>query len=175
MDRRDPLPPFVNRLPDDTFWAARQVMAFTDEEIRAIVQTGQYSKPAEDWITATLIERRNRIGRTYFGRVLPLDRIRVEGNTLAFDDLGVSNGFARRALTRSPGTSSTTPGTRVLEAIGTGADVPDAARALPAGSYAGGTHLRRLPGHERHRLSAQAGRRFSRSLGLTGRGPARMS
>ena len=62
----DPLPPFVNRLPDDTFWAARQVMAFTDEEIRAIVQTGQYSKPAEDWITATLIERRNRIGRTYF-------------------------------------------------------------------------------------------------------------
>ena len=90
----DPLPPFVNRLPDDTFWAARQVMAFTDEEIRAIVQTGQYSKPAEDWITATLIERRNRIGRTYFARVLPLDHFRVEGNTLAFDDLGVSNGFA---------------------------------------------------------------------------------
>ena len=63
-----PMPPFANRLPDDTFWAARQVMAFTDEEIRAIVQTGQYSKPAEDWITATLIERRNRIGRTYFAQ-----------------------------------------------------------------------------------------------------------
>ena len=87
----------MNRLPDDTFWAARQVMAFTDEEIRAIVQTGQYSKPAEDWITATLIERRNRIGRTYFARVLPLDRIRLEGNTLAFDDLGVSSGFAQPA------------------------------------------------------------------------------
>ena len=57
-------------------------MAFTDEEIRAIVQTGQYSQPAEDWITATLIERRNRIGRTYLraraaARPLPRD-----GNTL---------------------------------------------------------------------------------------------
>ena len=35
------VPPFANRLPDDTFWAARQVMAFTDEEIRAIVRTGE--------------------------------------------------------------------------------------------------------------------------------------
>ena len=49
-----PIAPFANRLPDDTFWAAKQVMAFTDEDIRAIVQTGQYSKAAEDWITAAL-------------------------------------------------------------------------------------------------------------------------
>ena len=60
----DPITAFANRLPDDTFWAAKQLMAFTDQEIRAIVQTGEYSRPAEDWITATLIERRNRIGRT---------------------------------------------------------------------------------------------------------------
>ena len=131
----DPLPPFVNRLPDDTFWAARQVMAFTDEDIRAIVQVGQYSKPAEDWITATLIERRNRIGRTYFARVLPLDHIRLEGNTLAFDDLGVSNGFAQ------PRTYTTTwyrfdnAKRALLETIGTGAEVPGEARALPDGSY----------------------------------------
>jgi len=131
----DPLPPFANRLPDDTFWAARQVMAFTDEDIRAIVQAGQYSKPAEDWITATLIERRNRIGRTYFARVLPLDHIRIEGNTLAFDDLGVSNGFAQ------PRTYTTTwyrfdnAKRALLETIGTGAEVPGEARALPDGSY----------------------------------------
>ncbi len=131
----DPLPPFVNRLPDDTFWAARQVMAFTDEEIRAIVQTGQYSKPAEDWITGALIERRNRIGRTYFGRVLPLDRIRVEGNTLAFDDLGVSNGFASPRTYTITWNKFDNARDAMLEAIGTGAEVPDAARALPAGSY----------------------------------------
>ena len=84
-----PIPAFENRLPDDTFWAAKQVMAFTDEEIRAIVQTGQYSQPAEDWITAALIERRNRIGRTYLSRILPLDRFRVSGNALEFDDLAL--------------------------------------------------------------------------------------
>ena len=30
-----PNPAFRNRLPDDEFWAAKHVMRFTDEEIRA--------------------------------------------------------------------------------------------------------------------------------------------
>jgi len=48
--------PFANRLPDDTYWAAKQVMAFSDEDIRALVSTGQYSDPrAEAWIVETLI------------------------------------------------------------------------------------------------------------------------
>jgi hypothetical protein len=131
----DPMLPFVNRLPDDSFWAAKQVMAFSDEEILAIVQTGQYSKPAEDWITSTLIERRNRIGRVYFSGVLPVDRVRMTGNTLTFDDLGVIHGFSA-------------PRTYVIEwhkfdnakdalsaVIGSGADMPPDAQAVPAGSY----------------------------------------
>jgi hypothetical protein len=36
---------FANRLPDDAFWAARQAAAFTDEDIRAMVQVAQYSDP----------------------------------------------------------------------------------------------------------------------------------
>ena len=81
--------PFVNRLPDDTFWAAKLVMAFTDGDIRAIVSTGQYSDPAAAaWLAECLIERRNRIGRAYLGRVLPLDNFRIENGELAFDDLG---------------------------------------------------------------------------------------
>jgi hypothetical protein len=131
----DPMPPFINRLPDDTFWAARQVMAFTDEEIRAIVQTGQYSKPAEDWITATLIERRNRIGRTYFTRVLPLDRVRLEGDTLAFDDLGVSYGFAQPRTYAITWHQFDNAKDVLLETIGTQAELPPGARALPNGSY----------------------------------------
>jgi hypothetical protein len=87
--------PFANRLPDDEFWAARQVMAFSDEEIRAIVQTGQFSDPrAAQWIADCLIERRNRIGRAYFAKVLPLDNIRVAGGALAFDDLAAAHGLA---------------------------------------------------------------------------------
>ncbi len=31
---------------DDTFWAARRVAAFTDDMIRAVVRTGEYSDPA---------------------------------------------------------------------------------------------------------------------------------
>ena len=41
-----PNPAFLNRLPDDEFWAAKQVMAFTDEQIRAIVKVAEYSDPA---------------------------------------------------------------------------------------------------------------------------------
>ena len=40
-----PNPAFLNRLPDDEFWAARLVTAFTDEEIRAIVSMGQRPMP----------------------------------------------------------------------------------------------------------------------------------
>ena len=129
------VPPFANRLPDDTFWAARQVMAFTDDEIRAIVQTGEYTKPAEDWLTATLIERRNRIGRAYLARVLPLDRFRLTGTTLAFDDLGVVHGFSPPRTYAIEWFGFDNAASALLPAIGAGADLPAAAQALAAGSY----------------------------------------
>ena len=91
---RCPLPPFANRTPEDTFWAAKQVMAFTDDDIRAIVHTGEYTDPsAEQWLTHCLIRRRNKIGHTYFERVLPLDQFHVAGNRLHFTDLAVQHGF----------------------------------------------------------------------------------
>jgi hypothetical protein len=90
-----PNPAFRNRLPDDEFWAARQVMHFTDDEIRAIVKTGQYSDPrAENWVARCLMERRNKIGRVYFGKVLPLDRFAVRDGRLEFEDLAVSHKLA---------------------------------------------------------------------------------
>ena len=48
--------------------------AFSDDEIRAIVETGEYSDPrAADWITECLIKRRDKIADAWFGKVLPLD------------------------------------------------------------------------------------------------------
>ena len=83
-----PIPAFLNRLPDDEFWAAKQVMAFTDEEIRAMVKTGEFSDPrAVEWLTKVLCERRDKIGRAYFNKVLPVDRFRVEENRLRFEYL----------------------------------------------------------------------------------------
>src|SRR5262249_9069617 len=85
------LAPFENRLPDDEYWGAKQVVAFTDEDIATIVGTGGYTDPtAATWIGNTLIDRRNRIAKTYFHKVLPLDNFRVDGGTLRFDDLGAA-------------------------------------------------------------------------------------
>lgn len=85
-----PNPAFDNCLPDDAFWAAKQVMSFTDEQIRAIVKTGQFSDPrAENWIADCLIIRRDKIGKAYFTKVLPLDRFEVHDGRLVFEDLAV--------------------------------------------------------------------------------------
>lgn len=85
---------FENRLPDDEFWAAKQVMAFTDDEIRAVVSTGGLSdKAAEKWLAECLIERRNKIGRAYFAKVLPLDRFTIDNGELKWVDLSRQHGF----------------------------------------------------------------------------------
>jgi hypothetical protein len=91
-----PNPAFDNRLSDDLFWAARQVMRFTDDEIRAVVKTGQYSDAAaERYIADTLIARRDAIGRAYLSRPLALDAIRIEAGGVEFDDLSVRYGFQK--------------------------------------------------------------------------------
>lgn len=85
-------PAFLNRLPDDEFWAAKQVMAFTDEELRAIVATGEISDPkAADYLVRCLIKRRDKIGKAYYSKVLPFDRFRIDpAGRLAWDDLSGS-------------------------------------------------------------------------------------
>lgn len=91
---------WTNRLPDDLYWGAKLVMSFSDEEIRAIVNTGGYSDArATRWIADALIERRDEIGRVFLAKVLPLDNFRVTGDRLEFDDLMVAYGFgAPRSL-----------------------------------------------------------------------------
>jgi hypothetical protein len=89
-----PNPIFLSRLPDDDYWGAKQVMAFTDDDIRAIVETARFTDPrSTEYIISTLVERRNKIGRTYFSKILPLDHFRVENAELFFDDLAVQYGF----------------------------------------------------------------------------------
>jgi hypothetical protein len=89
-----PNPAFQRRLPDDDYWAAKQVMAFTDDDIRAIVETARFSDPRSvDYVIQVLEERRNKIGRIFFAKVLPLDDFRVQNGTLLFDDLAVRYSF----------------------------------------------------------------------------------
>jgi hypothetical protein len=83
-----PNPAFLQRRPDDEYWAAKIVMAFTDDDIRALVETGEYSDPrVVDYLVTTLAQRRDKIGRTYFSKVLPLDNFRIANGELLFEDL----------------------------------------------------------------------------------------
>jgi hypothetical protein len=89
---------FSNMNDEDAFWAARQVMAFTDEEVRAIVSTGEFTdERAAEWIARCLIERRNKIGRAFFSRVLPVDRFVIRDGNFEFEDLQAKHFGARQS------------------------------------------------------------------------------
>jgi hypothetical protein len=94
---RVPNPAFRRARPDDTFWGARRVMAFTDEMIRAAVKTGQYSDPAaEKHIADTLILRRDAIGRAWLTDVNPIvDPVLDASGTLRFRNAAVAAGVAK--------------------------------------------------------------------------------
>jgi hypothetical protein len=84
-----PNPAFLMMDDEDAFWAAKQVASFSDEEIRALVETGEYSDPrAAKWVSDCLIKRRDKIAAAWFSKVLPLDGFRVTDGELVFEDLG---------------------------------------------------------------------------------------
>ena len=87
-------PAFANMLPDDGFWAAKQVMMFTEPEIRAMVKTADYSsEEGVEYLIRSLVQRRDKIGRSYFSMVLPIDNLTIENGRLKFEDLAVKYGF----------------------------------------------------------------------------------
>jgi hypothetical protein len=94
---RVPNPAFRRARPDDTFWAARRVMAFTDEMIRAAVRTGRYTDPAaERHIADTLIARRDAIGRAWLTDVNPIVDPSLEASgALRFVNAAVAAGVAK--------------------------------------------------------------------------------
>lgn len=89
-----PNPAFVQMTPLDAYWGAKRVMAFRDEQIRAIVEEGKFQDPrVADYITRVLESRRDAIGRAWFRQVLPLEGFRIADDRLTFDDLAVKYGF----------------------------------------------------------------------------------
>jgi len=64
---------FLAARDDDNFWAARRVVAFTDEMIRAVVKAAHFSDPAAEKLMAdVLIARRDKIGRAYLPKINPI-------------------------------------------------------------------------------------------------------
>jgi hypothetical protein len=90
-----PNPAFVQMTPLDGYWGAKHVMAFRDEQIRAIIEEGQFQDPkVVDYITHVLETRRDAIGRAWLRQVLPLEGFRIVDDHLTFDDLAVQYGFS---------------------------------------------------------------------------------
>ena len=86
-----PTTAYMELRDDDAFWAAARVGAFTDEMIRAIVHTGELSDPAaEKALGDIIIERRDKILRTYLPAVNPIVAPRLDDDHLTFDNAAVA-------------------------------------------------------------------------------------
>jgi hypothetical protein len=82
--------------PEDLFWAARRVVAFSDDMIRALVKTAEFSDPnAEAHLGDVLIQRRNKIGAAYLATLNPVVNFDLSpGGHLSFENAAANAGVA---------------------------------------------------------------------------------
>jgi hypothetical protein len=90
-----PTTAYMEMRADDAFWAARRVMAFSDDQIRALVKTGQFTDAAaEQYLGDVLIKRRDKIGRAYLTAINPVVHPRLDANgSLTFENAAVAAGY----------------------------------------------------------------------------------
>ena len=94
-----PNPAFDNLRADDGFWAARLVAKFSDDVIRGVVAKARFSEPgAAVHVVSTLIQRRDKVLRTWLTAVNPLvdPRLNTDG-TLTFENAAIAAGVATPA------------------------------------------------------------------------------
>jgi hypothetical protein len=90
-----PNPAFVRMTDRDGFWAAKILMRFSPEELKAIVATGMVSDAvASEYVHQTLVRRQQECGKEYLNRLNPLDEFGVSGSGLEFTNLAEAYGFA---------------------------------------------------------------------------------
>jgi hypothetical protein len=88
---------FLRARPEDLFWGARRVMAFTDDMIRAAVHAGEYTdEAAEKYLADVLIARRDRVGRAWLTIVNPIVEPALSATgELTFVNAAVAAGVAK--------------------------------------------------------------------------------
>jgi hypothetical protein len=93
---RVPAAALLRARADDTLWGALRVMAFSDEHIRGVVKTGEYTDPAaEKLLGDVLIKRRDKIARVYLTKVNPLVKFALAGSgVLTFENPAVRANIA---------------------------------------------------------------------------------
>lgn len=110
---------FNNARPEDLFWGACGVMAFTNEAILEVVRTAEFSNAeATAYMTQTLITRRDKIGQLWLNVVLPVDVF-----DLTPDGVLTFRNVAVETRTATPGRGYTVAWARFDNATGTAAAV----------------------------------------------------
>ncbi|PCI39634.1 MAG: hypothetical protein COB53_02935 [Elusimicrobia bacterium] len=85
-------PAFEKMTARDAQWGARIVNSFSNEDIRTLVNTGYFPTPgAKEYLIATLIERRNKIGEVWLNQIRPRPWIAQRVHTGPDTSPGVSS------------------------------------------------------------------------------------
>jgi hypothetical protein len=87
-----PNPAFGRMTEADGAWMARIIARFGEEQIAAAVQAGQYSFESSQYLTSTLVARRQAILNRYLSRLSPIADLQVQGQRLCGRDLARQHG-----------------------------------------------------------------------------------
>jgi hypothetical protein len=130
-----PNPAFANMQPDDAFWAARRVAAFSSEALAAVVDKAEFSDPrVRNYVLDTLLDRRALVLHTWLAAHNPIVDVRIERGTLRFTNA------AERAGLVEPGSKYTVSWFRFDNRTGHRQDVAwpeqttDTSATLPTGA-----------------------------------------
>jgi len=86
---------FLNMRPDDAFWGARRVAAFSDTQLRLIVTQARYSDPeATEQVVEALAGRRDAIAKAWLTKVTPLVSPTLANERLRFSNAATDAGVA---------------------------------------------------------------------------------
>ena len=90
---------FSNARPEDKFWAARIVAALSDDAIRGVVTTGQYTDPqAAQYLTQTLLERKAKVLESWLNVTNPVVNVTLSpSGALTFSNAAQDAGMAKPA------------------------------------------------------------------------------
>jgi hypothetical protein len=96
---------FDNLTDLDAFWATRVILSFSEEDLRNIVRTAEYSdRMTNEYMLRTLMERRQIVARYWLGRGDGLSDFSIRrvaaGANISFRDLMADNALALTEFTK---------------------------------------------------------------------------
>jgi hypothetical protein len=99
-----PMMPFQNMTDQDAYWGTRVMLAFTEPELRAIVESGRYTDPKNtEYVLRTLLERRAIVARHWLREADALAGFSIEvsgtGVAIRFRDTMVERNLAAADIT----------------------------------------------------------------------------